>query len=60
MSTRWQLDRAFEREEDRLHNAYEKGDLSTEELRAELRELQRDYRDAEREARDDWNEQGGW
>ena len=58
--TRDALDRAFEREEGRLHKSHENGDLSAEQLRAELRELARDYRDAEREEAAEWAERGGW
>ncbi len=33
----------YEREEQAIHDAYERGEISAKELNAELRELQRDY-----------------
>lgn len=42
--------RAYEREEERIEQAFANGDLTPEEYREELRELQRDYRAAAEEA----------
>ena len=42
----WQLERAYEREEEALDRAYQRGEISDEEHRLSLRELRRDY-DAE-------------
>jgi hypothetical protein len=59
------IDRQFEREEDRLSKAYGDGTLSREEYHAEMQALQRDARDALREAEAEEHERirrefGGW
>ena len=43
----------YEREEQAIHDAYERGELSLAEMNKELRELQRAYREAAREAAQD-------
>lgn len=40
----------FEREEQAIEDAYTRGDISSAEYREQMRDLQRDYRDAAEEA----------
>lgn len=40
----------FEREEKAIHEAYERGEISVAELNEQVRQLQRDYREAAEEA----------
>ncbi|KKN03273.1 hypothetical protein LCGC14_1109390 [marine sediment metagenome] len=54
------LDRAYEREEEDLHDEYERGNMTDRELKDALRQLQREYRAEEAAARDEWLNEGGW
>ena len=45
-----QAQRAMDREEESLYRQLERGEITNEEYSRELRELQRDYREAAREA----------
>lgn len=60
---RERIERAFERESDRLEQMVADGKMTNEELKIEMRELRRDYRDelegAAQEAYDDVKG-GGW
>lgn len=49
----WQLERAVQREEEALQEAYERGELTAQELSSEIRELHRSAREElEQEAED--------
>lgn len=47
------IDSQYEREEQALYDEYERGDISSEEYRRELRDLQRAYRAAAHESAQD-------
>ena len=65
MSRAFQIDRHIDREEERLSRDYANGAISREDYNAEMRELQREARDAYQadledataRVRDEW---GGW
>lgn len=64
MSRAWQVDRQMEREEERLSQDYSDGTISREEYNEQMRQLQRDAREAyeqdmyeaQERVRDEW----GW
>jgi len=65
MSRAWQIECHIEREEERLSRDYGNGNISREDYNAEMRELQREARDAYREDVEDaqarvGDEWGGW
>ena len=47
------MSKQLEIEEDALHQAYDRGEISLKELQKEIRELYRDYRAAAHEAAQD-------
>jgi hypothetical protein len=53
MSRAWQVERQLEREEDRIVEDYNAGRITREEYNAEMRQLQRDARDAYEQDRED-------
>jgi hypothetical protein len=60
-----QIDRQYEREEERLVTAFNRGDIGREEYNQGMRELQQEAREALREAEADEHERirndyGGW
>ncbi len=55
-----EFDRAFDREEESIWAAYERGDFTEAERDAELKQLVRDARAEQSEARDDWMREGRW
>lgn len=53
MSRAWQIDKQSRREEDRLLEDYNNGDISREDYNAEMREIARAEREAYEQDRDD-------
>lgn len=39
----WNLERAYEREEDAIYQAYESGEIGLDEYKRSMKELRRDY-----------------
>lgn len=53
MSRAWQVERQLDREENRIVEAFNRGDMSRDEYNTEMRQLQRDAREAYESDRED-------